>query len=70
MKGGNIYAIVILKSWYCLNVYERKKYIWYSILKSLHCLNVYERQKYIWYCNIKEFVLFKYISQGEIHMVL
>ena len=40
------------------------------ILKSLHCLNVYERQKYIWYCNIKEFVLFKYISQGEIHMVL
>ena len=24
----------------------------------------------IWYCNIKEFVLFKYISQGEIHMVL
>ena len=26
MKGRNTYGIVILKSLYCLNVYERQKY--------------------------------------------
>ena len=72
MKGRNTYGIVILKSLYCLNVYERQKNIWYCNIKEfvllkcilkveIHCLNVYERQNYIWYCNIKEFVLFKCI---------
>ena len=67
MKGRNTYGIVILKSLYCLNVYERlvlfrnRNTYGIVILKSLYCLNVYERQKYIWYCNIKEFVLFKCI---------
>ena len=61
MKGRNTYGIVILKSLYCLNVYERQKTYGIVILKSWHCLNVYERQKYIWYCNSKEFVQFKYI---------
>ena len=61
MKGRNTYGIVILKSLYCLNVYERVEYIWYCNNKEFLLLNVYERQKYIWYCNIKEFVLFKCI---------
>ena len=60
MKGRNTYGIVILKSLYCLNVYERQQYIWYWNIKDFG-LNVFERQKYIWYCNIKEFVLFKCI---------
>ena len=34
MKGGNTYGIVILKSLYCLNVYERWKYIWYCNIKE------------------------------------
>ena len=37
MKGRNTYGIVIIKSLYCLNVYERQKYI----------CNIKE------YCNIK-----------------
>ena len=63
MKGRNTYGIVILKSLYCLNVYERQKYIWYCNIKEF----VLFKQKYmkgrntIWYCNIKEFVLFKCI---------
>ena len=61
MKGRKTYGIVILKSWHCLNVYERQKYIWYCNSKSSYSLNIYEREKYIWYCNIKEFVLFKCI---------
>ena len=32
IKGRNTYGIVILKNWYCLNVYERQKYIWYCIV--------------------------------------
>ena len=46
MKGRNTYGIVILKSLYCLNVYERQKYIWYCNIKEFvlfKCLNVYER---------------------------
>ena len=34
MKGRNTYGIVILKSWHCLNVYERQKYIWYCNIKE------------------------------------
>ena len=35
MKGRNTYGIVTLKSLYCLNVYERWKYIWYCNIKEL-----------------------------------
>ena len=39
MKGRNTYGIVIIKSLYCLNVYERQKYIWYcNINESLNVL--------------------------------
>ena len=34
MKGRNTYGIVTLKSLYCLNVYERQKYIWYCNIKE------------------------------------
>ena len=34
MKGRNTYGIVILKSLYCLNVYESQKYIWYCNIKE------------------------------------
>ena len=34
MKGRKTYGIVILKSWHCLNVYERQKYIWYCNIKE------------------------------------
>ena len=34
MKGRNTYGIVILKSLYCLNVYERQNYIWYCNIKE------------------------------------
>ena len=34
MKGRNTFGIVIIKSLYCLNVYERQKYIWYCNLNE------------------------------------
>ena len=36
MKGRNTYGIVILKSLYCLNVYDCKveMYIWYCNIKE------------------------------------
>ena len=41
MKGrNNTYGIVILKSLYCLNVYERQNYNGIVILNSLYCLNI------------------------------
>ena len=46
MKGRNTYGIVILKSLYCLNVYERQN------IQSLYGIVIY---------GIVEFVLFKCI---------
>ena len=66
MKGRNTYGIVILKSLYCLNVYERQKYIWYCNIKEF-VLFKYER--YIWYCNMSLYCLNVY-EKVEIHMVL
>ena len=43
MKGRNTYGIVILKSLYCLNVYERQKYIWYCNIKD----NIKGRNTYV-----------------------
>ena len=34
MKGSNTYGIVIIKSFYWLNVYEMQKYIWYCNIKE------------------------------------
>ena len=41
MKGRNTYGIVILKSLYCLNVYERQNYIWYCNIKEFVLFKMY-----------------------------
>ena len=67
MKGRNTYGIVILKSLYCLNVYERQKYIWYCNIKEFVLFKCI--LQYIWYWNIKEFVLKqKYIWYCNVHI--